>query len=76
MQIACFSSAGAGAAAAAAAAATANNCAHGTLPATACHEFLAPPAEDIGRGEIELPDKVMRELQAEAGVMARMRHPK
>ncbi len=33
-------------------------------------------ADDITRGELQLPDRVMRELQAEAGVMSRMRHPK
>ncbi|KAI7844166.1 hypothetical protein COHA_002301 [Chlorella ohadii] len=31
--------------------------------------------DDITRGELQLPDRVMRELQAEAGVMSRMRHP-
>ncbi|KAI7844168.1 hypothetical protein COHA_002303 [Chlorella ohadii] len=31
--------------------------------------------DDVACGEMELPDRVMRELQAEAGVMSRMRHP-
>ncbi|PRW57024.1 Serine threonine- kinase CTR1 [Chlorella sorokiniana] len=31
--------------------------------------------DDINRGELQLPERVMRELQAEAAVMSRMRHP-
>ena len=33
-------------------------------------------AEDINRGRLELPERVLRELQAEAAVMSHMRHPK
>ena len=32
--------------------------------------------DDIERGQLELLDRVARELQAEAEVMSRMRHPK
>ncbi|KAI7836883.1 hypothetical protein COHA_009215 [Chlorella ohadii] len=31
--------------------------------------------EDVNRGELELPGRVLRDLQAEAAVMSRMRHP-
>jgi serine/threonine protein kinase len=31
--------------------------------------------EDINRGQLELPERVLRELQAEAAVMSHMRHP-
>ena len=33
-------------------------------------------AENMHRGQLELPDKVVHQLQAEAAVMSRMRHPK
>ena len=33
-------------------------------------------AEDLNRGQLELPERVLRELQAEAAVMSHMRHPK
>lgn len=33
-------------------------------------------ADGIERAELGLPDQVMHELQAEAAVMSRMRHPK
>ena len=32
--------------------------------------------DDVERGQLELPERVLRELQAEAAVMSRMRHPK
>lgn len=45
-----------------------------TLP-TSCllHSYLS---DDVGRGQLELPERVLWELQAEAAVMSRMRHPK
>lgn len=33
-------------------------------------------SDDISRGQMELPERVLRELQAEAAVMSHMRHPK
>lgn len=33
-------------------------------------------ADSIERGQLELPDKVVRDLHAEAAIMNRMRHPK
>lgn len=44
-----------------------------TVPPEAC---LPLPADAMGRASIELPERQMRALQAEAAVMARMRHPK
>lgn len=32
--------------------------------------------DDIDRGQLELPERVLRDLQAEAEVMSRIRHPK
>ena len=43
-----------------------------TLPSDAVPTI----ADDINRGRLELPERVLRELQAEAAVMSRMRHPK
>ena len=34
------------------------------------------PTDDVDRGQLELPENVLRDLQAEAAVMSRMRHPK
>ena len=42
---------------------------------TTCQRAL-PATENIDRGELHLPERVMRELHAEAAVMTRMRHPK
>ena len=42
---------------------------------TTCQSAL-PAADNIDRGELHLPEQVMRELHAEAAVMTRMRHPK
>jgi len=39
-------------------------------------ECCSVPADDVACGEMELPERVMRELQAEAGVMGGMRNPK
>lgn len=33
-------------------------------------------ADDMASGQLQLPDRVLHELQAEAAVMSRMRHPK
>lgn len=33
-------------------------------------------SDEVTRGQLELPDKVVRNLQAEAAVMSHMRHPK
>lgn len=48
-------------------ASAAKMCASAPLPAV---------AEDINRGQLELPERVLQDLQAEASVMSRMRHPK
>ena len=33
-------------------------------------------AGDVDRGQLQLPERALRDLQAEAAVMSRMRHPK
>ena len=53
-----------------------------TLAVFSVHELPASrllclaATDDVERGQLELPERVLRELQAEAAVMSRMRHPK
>ena len=46
------------------------------LACDAARALSMTTAEDVNRGQLELPERVLRDLQAEAAMMSRMRHPK